>query len=179
MQFDPSTHMLIGKVTSAYGIKGWVKLISFTEPMDNIMNYPNWLLKKGDDLTLMEVDKGKSHGKGMVAHFEGVDDRNVAEEMAKSEIYVERSLLPQLDVGEYYWHQLIGLTVQLVDGRVLGNVEYMLETGASNDVLAVVGANVEGAIDDQERLIPYLPDQVIKNIDLEAGVIQVDWDPEF
>ena len=105
-----------------------------------------------------------------------MDDRDVARDYCGLDIAIETSLLPELDDGEFYWSQLEKLKVYTLDGKLLGKVNHLIETG-SNDVLVV--RKCEGSIDKRERLIPYLPDQVIQEIDLEAGTLRVDWDPEF
>ncbi|WP_426417208.1 ribosome maturation factor RimM [Aestuariirhabdus sp. LZHN29] len=176
--------VVLGRITTVYGVKGWVKVHSYTEPMDNILNYPQWTLRQQGRLQTVEIDQARQHGKGLVVRLKGCDDREVARAYTASEILVERSQLPELDSGEYYWNQLQGLKVivdsETEDGRVevllLGKVAQLMETGA-NDVL-VVRASKE-SIDERERLVPYLPDQVIKEVNLDEGFVRVDWDPEF
>ncbi len=172
----PEDYVVLGKVSSVYGVKGWVKVFSYTEPMDRILEYGNWTLKQGDQLTLVEVDKGRSHGKGMVAHLKGVDDREVAKQYTGLDICVPRNRLPELSDGEYYWYELEGLTVVTDKQVTLGVVDYMMSTGAGNDVLVVKGD--AHSIDRRERLIPYV-EQYVLDVDLDIGRIVVDWDPEF
>jgi 16S rRNA processing protein RimM len=173
---EPEDYVVLGKVSSVYGIQGWVKVYSFTEPMDRILEYGNWTLRNGKNLTLVEVDKGRSHGKGMVAHLKGVDDRDVAKQFTGFEICVPRDRLPELSEGEYYWYELEGLTVVTSNDVTLGKVDYMMSAGAGNDVLVVKGDST--SVDRRERLIPYI-DQFVLDISLEASRILVDWDPEF
>jgi 16S rRNA processing protein RimM len=173
---NPEDYVVLGKISSVYGIKGWVKVYSYTEPMERILEYGNWTLRKGKELILVEVDKGRSHGKGMVAHLKGVDDREVAKQYSGYEICIPRDRLPDLAEGEYYWYELEGLTVVTTKDVTLGKVDYMMSAGASNDVLVVKGDSA--SIDRKERLIPYI-DQFVLDISLEAGRILVDWDPEF
>ncbi|GAA5445000.1 ribosome maturation factor RimM [Microbulbifer sp. NBRC 101763] len=166
----------VGRVTTVYGVRGWVKVHSYTEPMDNILQFPNWWLRGPKGWEALEVDAGKRHGKGLIVHVKGVDDRDLAAQLCQRDIAVARDLMPELGQGEYYWHQLEGLRViSRFNGgeHDFGIVARMMETGA-NDVLVVRGGD-----DKRERLIPYLPDQFIADIDLEAGVITVDWDPAF
>lgn len=111
----------------------------------------------------------------MIAHIKGVDDRDSAELLRGCDIAVPLSELPALDEGEYYWHQLEGLTV-VSRGSVLGRVDHLMETG-SNDVLVVKPC--EGSVDRRERLIPWVRGQYVISVDLERAVIEVDWDPEF
>ncbi len=171
---------LLGRVGGAYGVKGWLKIISHTEPRSGILAYKPWYLKRpGQSWARLQGFTGKPHGKGIVAHFDGCDDRDAALAYQGSEIAIRKEQLQELEAGDYYWHQLEGLQV-IADGAqdpiLLGRVSYMLATGG-NDVM-VVGP-CEGSIDDQERLLPYLPEQVIKQVDLAAGKVLVDWDPEF
>lgn len=168
--------LLIGKITAVYGIKGWVKIYSHTDPMENIFNYSPWLLKIDGQLKPVQVEAGKRHGKGLVAKLVGVDDRDIARTYCGLEIATDADLLPELEEGEYYWNQLQKLLVYTESGELLGKVSHLLETGA-NDVLVVKAT--KDSIDDRERLLPYLPEQVIKEIDLETGTMRVDWDPEF
>jgi 16S rRNA processing protein RimM len=169
-------YVVLGKVSSVYGIQGWVKVYSFTEPMDRILEYGNWTLRNGNVLTPIEVDKGRSHGKGMVAHFKGVDDRDVAKQYTGSEICVPRDRLPELAKGEYYWYELEGLTVVTTNDVTFGKVDYVMNAGAGNDVLVVKGDAT--SVDRRERLIPYI-DQFVLDVNLETGRVLVDWDPEF
>lgn len=174
---DPDKLIVLGRVSSVYGVKGWVKIYSYTEPMDRILDYGQWMLNRDGQWNLVTVDKGRSHGKGMVAHFEGCDDREHAREYCGAEIAVPRDRLPELPEGEYYWFELEGQTVVTEQGVILGKVDYLMSAGSSNDVLVVKGD--ADSIDRQERLIPYVPDLYIKEVDLDLGRILVDWDPEF
>lgn len=167
-----------GKVTGCYGVKGWVKVHPYTEPAENIARFGKWRLKRRDTLESFDVDQWKRHGKGMVAHIAGVDDRTLAETFRGLEILVPQDSLPALPEGDYYWRDLQGLAVW---GRepesdaprvLLGTIDYLIETGA-NDVLVV--RPDEDSIDDRERLIPYLPDDVVTAVSLDEGTIEVDW----
>ncbi|EAR10354.1 ribosome maturation factor RimM [Reinekea blandensis] len=172
----PEDYVVLGNISSVYGIKGWVKVYSYTEPMDRILEYGSWTLRKGQDLILVEVDKGRSHGKGMVAHLKGVDDREVAKQYSGYEICVPQDRLPELPEGDYYWYELEGLAVVTTKDVRLGVVDYLMSAGSSNDVLVVKGD--QHCADRRERLIPYV-DQFVLDVSLEAGRILVDWDPEF
>ncbi|MEM5529757.1 ribosome maturation factor RimM [Gammaproteobacteria bacterium AS21] len=167
---------IVGQITSVYGVKGWLKVYSHTEPMDGIFDYKPWLIKRNGQWVPVTVEVSRKHGKGLVVKLDKVDDRDVARQYCGIDIAIERSKLPQLEVGEYYWSQLERLTVYTLTDQVLGKVSHLIETG-SNDVLVVKGD--ENSIDSRERMIPYLPDQVVKEINLETGSMRVDWDPEF
>jgi 16S rRNA processing protein RimM len=170
-------YVVLGKVTAPYGIKGWLKIFSYTEPMDQILDYENWLLRKGVDIKQVTVVGGRSHGKGMVAQLAEVADRNASELLGGYEILVHRDQLPELADGEFYWFQLEGLRVKNRDGVDLGVVSHLISAGSANDVLVVQGD--QDSLDREERLIPYLPDQGQTDVDLNAGLVTVDWDPEF
>jgi len=169
--------IIIGKITSVYGVKGWVKVFSYTEPMDQILDYPNWLISNGGPWESIDVDSGRSHGKGMVTHIQGCDDREIAKNYSGYEIAVEKTALANLEHDDYYWHELVGLIVWTIDGQKLGRVDHMMSAGGANDVI-VVKANRD-SIDKRERMIPYLYGEVIKRINLEEKIIEVDWNPEF
>ena len=173
-----SNSLTAGKITGCYGIKGWVKIHSYTDPEENLFRFGKWQLKRRGSLEAVEFDDWKRHGKGMVAHIAGVDDRTLAESFKGLLIVVDGESLPALEEGDFYWHQLQGLQVwgrepdTSADRVLLGSVDYLIETGA-NDVL-VVKASAD-SIDDRERLIPYLLDDVVVRVSLEEGVLEVDW----
>ena len=170
-----SDHLVIGRIGGVYGVRGWVRIHSYTEPMENLLGYEDFKIRRRGQWQPIVIDAGKRHGKGLIAHLEGVDDRSAAEKLRGSEIGVPRSILPELGEGDYYWHQLEGAEVWAA-GELLGRIDHLLETG-SNDVMVV--RPCEGSRDDRERLVPWLPDSVVENIDTEAGRIEVNWDPEF
>jgi len=171
---------VMGKVTSLYGVKGWVKVFSYTQPKENICKYKTWILDNSGVKQTVKVLSCKPHGNGLVAQFEGSHDRDQAKTYCGSLAMVSSSELPELSSGEYYWNQLQDLKVYSIFGdterKLLGKVGHLIETG-SNDVLVV--KKCKGSLDAQERLIPYLPDQVVMLVDLENGLIEVDWDPDF
>ena len=162
--------VVVGKIAGLFGVKGWVKIFSYTDPRDGILDYAPWYLMLNGEYLCVESDAGKRHGKGVIAHLKSVDDRDAAARLINVEIAIRRDQLPEAQEGEYYWADLTGLKVVTLAGKTLGTVSYLFETGA-NDVMVVAG--------DRERLIPFLRDSVIRSIDLEKGLIEVDWDPDF
>ncbi len=164
--------LLVGKINGVYGVKGWVKVYSYTEPSEQILNYLPWYLKKGAKQHSVKVVEGKKQGKGLVALTDGIEDRTQAEELIGSEIWVDKDQLPNLEKGDYYWHQLEGLEVFNEAGEFLGEVSHLFETGA-NDVLVVKAS--EKSIDDMERLIPHVEKEIVLEIDLEERRILVAW----
>ena len=163
-------HISVGKISGVFGVKGGIKIFSFTDPRENVLTYSPWMLKKGNEVKEVKLQNGQRQGKSIVASLEGITDRDQAAELIGWEILIDKHQLPKADAGEYYWRDLIGLNVVTQQGVELGIVKSMMETGA-NDVLVVLG--------DRERLIPYVQEQVIVNVDLKEQKITVDWDSEF
>lgn len=172
----------VGRVVGVFGIKGWLKVKSETEPAENIINYSPWYLKTPHGLKVLEVDDYAFRPQGLVVHFKGFDDRDQSLALGKAVVEIEKDQLPELESDDYYWHQLIGLQVlSQFDGQeaapvLLGEVKSLMETGA-NDVLVV--APCEGSLDAKERLVPYVPGQFVVEVSLERKQILVDWDPDF
>lgn len=159
----------LGHVSGAYGVKGWVKVHSYTEPREAILDYAVWML--GPNREAVTVTEGRKHSRTVVAKLEGVDDRDRAASLAGSEIAVDRGGLPDLPEGRYYWSDLIGLDVVLSEDHArVGRVEKMMSTGA-HDVMVVRG--------ERERLIPFVYGTTVISVDLENGEVLVDWDRDF
>jgi len=165
----------LGKVGAVYGIKGWLKIHSFTDDQEAILDYFPWSLKLGNKIQSVEITDWRKHNNGIVVKVAGIDDRDIAQKLVGSEIFVSEDALSDLPEGEFYWRDLIGMTVVTDKGYDL--VSDIMETGA-NDVL-VVKANLKDGFGKKERLIPYLMDQVILSISTENKQICVDWDPGF
>lgn len=164
--------IVLGHVAGVYGIKGWLKLKSYTDPPLNAVQYLPLSLRKGDQVQSVAVVEAQERPQGLVVQFEGFSDRTAAEQWLRAELIAPLSALPPLPEGEYYWHQLVGLSVYSAE-TWLGEVVELLETGA-NDVLVVREPD-----SGRERLIPYLPEQVVTRINLAERRMDVDWDPEF
>ena len=169
--------VILGKVGAVYGIKGWLKIHSFTDDQEAILDYFPWSLKLGNKIQSVDITDWRKHNNGLVVKVAGIDDRDVAQKLVGSEIFVSEDALSDLPEGEFYWRDLIGMTVVTDKGYDLGQVSDIMETGA-NDVL-VVKANLKDGFGKKERLIPYLMDQVILSISTENKQICVDWDPGF
>ncbi|WP_286266133.1 ribosome maturation factor RimM [Thalassotalea atypica] len=169
--------ILLGKVGAVYGIKGWLKIHSFTDVPEAIFDYTPWSLKLGGKEQSIEISDWRRHNNGLIAKFSTTEDRDQAQRFVGSEVFVEEDLLPELPEGEFYWRDLIGMAVVTDKGYDLGQVSDVMETGA-NDVL-VVKANRNDGFGKKERLIPYIFDQVIVSVSNETKQICVDWDPGF
>lgn len=169
---DPGRRILLGRVLGAFGLRGELKIESWTEPRAAIFGYQPWTLRDahGRERELHGV-RGRESGKFLMAHFPDVNDRDAAEALRGTEILVPRSALPPARPGQYYWVDLEGLRVLTVDGVSLGTVSHLFSTGA-NDVLVARD-------DERERMIPFVAPQYVTGVDFDAGVVTVDWDPDF
>jgi len=167
----PQGMILLGRLHGAFGIRGEVKLESFTDPATAIFRYQPWLLRdaQGRERELTGA-RGRETAKGLVAMFPDVDDRDIAEALRGAELYVPRSALPPPKPGEYYWVDLEGLRVVNLEGADFGTVSHLFTTGA-NDVLVARG--------DRERMIPFLEPDYIRSVDFDSGTVTVDWDADF
>ncbi len=159
----------VGHILGAQGLKGWVRVFSNTSPRENIVSYGPWYVEQGNEIEVMSVT-GRLQGKNVVARLEGVDDRTRADELTGCRIFIKPEQLPRLDAGEYYWSDLVGLSVETLEGDPLGEVASMMETGA-DDVMVLKG--------ERERLIPFVMDQIVREVDLVNRRLVVDWSPEY
>jgi len=159
--------VVMGKVVGAQGIQGWVKVQTFTEYLDGLLDYSTWYVGNEQEWRPLEVLEANVHGgKVLIAKLQGIVDRTAAEKCKGLLIAVPRDSLPEQPEGEYYWSDLVGLSVENLAGEKFGNVDSLLETGA-NDVLVVKG-------ESGEKLIPFI-DSVIKHVSLKDKTIRVDW----
>ncbi len=168
---SPDRRILIGRIHGAFGVRGEVKLESFTDPRSAVFRYQPWTLRDAQQRE-REISgaRGRETAKGVVASLPGVDDRDAAEALRGAELWVSRSALPPPQPGEYYWVDLVGLRVVNTEGADFGTVSHLFATGA-NDVLVVQG--------ERERMLPFVQPDVIRAVDFDAGVITVDWDADF
>ncbi|WP_141670397.1 ribosome maturation factor RimM [Gilliamella sp. Choc3-5] len=169
--------IVVGKLGSSYGIRGWLRIFSFTEFPDSIFDYTPWYIQRAGQWQEVIVESFKPHNHDMIVKLKGIDDRDQAIALTNIEVFVDAEKLPALSNGDFYWKDLIGCRVKTVNNYDLGQVTDLMETG-SNDVL-VVKANLKDAFGATERLIPFVDNQFIKQVDLTAKMIVVDWDPAF
>ena len=160
----------LGRIGGAHGVKGWVNVHSYTEPRENIAQFRTWILDQGGAERRVGVESCESRGKSVVVKLAGIDDRDAAQALAGAAIAVERAALPPIAPGEYYWADLEGLTVRTLGGEVLGTIDHLVATGA-HDVLVLGGPG--------PRMIPFAPGRIVRGIDLEAGIVLVDWDRSY
>jgi 16S rRNA processing protein RimM len=161
--------VVMGRIAAPYGVLGWVNVLPDTEMLDGLFDYPVWWVQAEGTWHEFLVEDAKVHGDHLVAKLQGIADRDQAFRLKGKLLAVPREQLPEPEEGDYYWSDLIGLTVKNVQGVELGRVKELFETGA-NDVIVVEG--------EHERLIPYI-DQVVLEVDLAGKRMLVDWDAEF
>lgn len=159
--------IVIGRIGRVHGVQGWVRLHSYTDPRDALLSYGDCFLRSTGEWRAARFADGRAQGRTLIARFDGVFDRDDAARLTGADIGVRRDDLPDAEAGRYYWADLEGLAVRQRDGRSLGEVSYLIATGA-NDVLVVRG--------ERETLIPFIMNDVILEVDLTAGVISVDWE---
>jgi len=188
---ESSDWIVLGQISGIYGVRGWVKIHSYTAPRENILSYAPWQIRlPGESWRPVTVLDGRMQGKGIVARLEGWDTPEAARSLVGAEIAMPRAQLPAPAKGEYYWSDLIGLQVQGVDNTPLGTVESLMETGA-NDVLVVQAPHRDVQVSPEagcrkrqsgasgkKHLIPFI-DGVIVSVDLDAKVLRVDWDIDY
>ncbi len=158
--------VIVGQIRGLYGVRGWVKVFSYTDPITNIINYSPWFVNQ----KMLAVSQAKAHGKGIIAKFESINDRDQAATLLGAELVIDREQLPATVTDEFYWHDLIGLTVINHKGISFGKVASLIATGA-NDVLVVSG--------ERERLIPFVMNDVILEVNLVEATLRVNWDVDF
>ena len=172
----------LGRISGVYGIKGWVKVFSYSRPLENILEYPLWILgTPGFETRLLD---GRAQAGGVVAHLtdargRAITDRDEAAKLIGLDIAVPRSALPKARPGEIYWMDLIGMAVQTIEGAALGVVAEVTSNGAQ-DVLVVSDAAVKDADGKAvERLIPFVRGPVIETVDQDKRLITAHWQPEW
>lgn len=162
--------LIIGRFGKPHGIKGFVTVHAFTEPRDNILRYTNWHAFINNKWQPIKLLSAEVQNKSIIAQIEGYPERETVARLTNVEIAVHREQLEELESGEYYWHQLIGMNVINSKGESFGKVIEIIPTG-SNDVLVIQG--------EKRHLIPYLPGQFILDINSNKQLITVDWDMDF
>lgn len=159
----------MGRVAAPYGVKGWMKIQTFSEAVDTLADYSEWYIKRGNDWQIYTVTEARMHTRILVAELAGIAGRDQALALKGSEIAVARDTLPAAPEGEYYWSDLVGLQVENLRGDIFGTIEQILEAGA-HDVLVVRGT--------REYLIPFVG-QIVQHVDLPARKVQVDWELDY
>lgn len=185
---ESSEKLIVGRITGVYGIQGWLKIFSYTDPMEAIVDYNPWYIRaenrKNAPWTAVKLKAGKRHAKTVIAKLEGCNDCDTAMSYIGNEISIKLEQLEDLKgKDEYYWRDLLGMRVINQQGIALGTVKNLMETGA-NDVLVVTSENevaeeTSTEKKHKEHLIPWTMNNAIIAVDVEQGVIEVDWDADF
>ena len=163
----------VGRVGGPYGVRGWLRIVSFTVPPANLLNYRPWSLRLPQRPAAWgcwrpcNLGVAKAHGEGFIASFGGVADRSAAMRLSGAQVGVPVSSLPPLPEDEFYWRDLIGLRVLNHNGDELGLVQRLLPTGG-HDVLVVRGGAAE-------VLIPFV-EVYVTEVRPEEGCIRVRWE---
>ncbi|VFP87077.1 ribosome maturation factor RimM [Candidatus Erwinia haradaeae] len=174
----PSNPLIIAITGSTYGVYGWVKVFPSTENPISIFQYQPWFIKKTNRWNILTLEKWKYHNHDIIIKAQGIDNRDAAvAQLTCCEIIMDSTKLPKLKEGEYYWKDIIGCQVMNLKNNILGEVSSIIETG-SNDVL-IIKTDQKTEQKSKEQLIPFLYQKVIKNINLPARTIHVDWEIEF
>ncbi len=160
----------MGRVTGLFGVRGWVRVVSYTDPPANLLRYTPLYLRQGAERQVVQIAERQLRSQEILLRFAQIADRAAAAALLKGELVIARSQLPPLPSGEYYWTDLYGLAVTTTQGIALGRVSDIMETPA-NAVLVVQG--------ERERLLPLLLGSVVLDVDLTQQRMTVDWDPEF
>lgn len=172
MDAPAGKQVLIGRIVGLFGVDGWVKVESYTEPRTRIFRYRPWLLTlAGGERSEIDGAQGRVQGKGLVATLPQVADRDGAAALVGAEIRVPRAALPKPRRGEFYWADLEGLDVFNEEGVAFGKVSHLFSTGA-NDVIVVRDG-------EHERMIPFVLERFVRNVDLDQGRMTVAWDADF
>ncbi|MGM0430756.1 MAG: ribosome maturation factor RimM [Pseudomonadota bacterium] len=171
-----SEQIVVGRIGAVYGVKGWLKVQSFTDDPESIFEYSPWLLSQKTERE-MKVVEWRRHNNGLIARLEGISDRDEAARLTGADICITADELPALAEDEFYWRDLIGMRVINTDGYDMGVVEQIMPT-ASNDVL-VVKANSNDGFGKSERLIPFIQSEYVTEVNKEEKRIQVEWPSDF
>ena len=172
---NADTLMKIGQLKKPYGIKGWLWVFSDTDEREAIFDMQPWWIKTAVGIKPLTVTAWRRQGSGLVAQFEQVPDRNIAETMNGVAIWVAQEVLPETAEDEYYWSDLVGMQVVNEQHEYLGDIAEMFETGA-HDIMRV--AATSGSLDGEERLIPWHK-QTVMQVDMAGKTVHVAWPSDY
>jgi 16S rRNA processing protein RimM len=156
----------LGRLGSPFGVEGWLRVRSFTDPPEGLLKFARWSVRTGTQArSERRLLEGRRHGEGLVVRLEGVEGRDAAAALRGASVEIARSGLPPPAARQYYRADLIGLAVRNLEGHELGAVDYFIEAPAGA-VMVVAG--------EARHWIPAVPRHLLR-VDLEAGLIVVDW----
>ena len=172
MSFSPhldEKKLLVGKINGFFGVQGWVKIFSYTNPRKNILEYQPWYFVDNETYKVIEITSGREQSKTIVVKVKGINNRDDALQLIGKDLYINKDQLPELDIDAHYWHELTGFRVINKNEVDLGIVDYLVDTG-SNHVLVTKG--------DTEHWVPYI-EPFLVSVDKQKKVITVNWDENF
>ena len=164
-----SRRVVLGQVGGAFGVQGWVRIQSYTDPPANILKYERWQLGRAGQWREVEVEDGKETAKGVLAKLVGVETPEDARLATGSEIAVTREELPKPAPGEYYWSDLEGLAAFGQNDQPLGRIEEFRATPAGTVVV------IRG---ERQHWVPFVKERIV-SVDLDAGRVVLDWDADW
>ena len=165
----PDRWVVLGKIGAAFGVQGWVRITSYTDPPDNILDYETWYLRRAGQWQAVEIEDGRMTAKGVQVKLAGVDTPEQARLQVGIEIGVPRSELPPTAPGEYYWSDLEGLAAFGQNDQPLGRIEEFRATPAGTVVV------IRG---ERQHWVPFVKERIV-SVDLDAGRVVLDWDADW
>lgn len=182
----PADAIEVGRITDAWGIKGWFKVQPYSNAPEALFSSRRWYLqpagqgpKTFESTRRLRISDVKEHSDSVVATADGIPDRDTAEALRGARVFVPRSSFPSAGKDEYYWVDLIGLAVVNRSGTVLGEVKELLSTGPQTVlVISFQQADDAGISKTSERMIPFVA-AFVDDVDLAARRITVDWQPDY
>ena len=177
----PADAIEVGRIADAWGIKGWFKILPYSASPEALFSSKRWYLQPTDKgpktfegTVLLRIKEAREHADTVVASSLDVPDRTAAEALRGARIFVPRASFPTPDNDEYYWVDLLGLTVVNREGLHLGQVKDLMATGPQT--VLVLQAEEDGK--KIERMIPFVSTFVDK-VDTAARCITVDWQADY
>lgn len=169
-----SSSLVVGRIRGAFGVQGWVRVESFTEPAENLLTYQPWTVDSRSGVVTLVPLNGRWHGPGLIVQLGTPDggmiaDRDAALALANADVRVERNVLPEPAPGEVYLADLLGLTVVSADGHRLGTIQELLDNG----VQPVLDVAVEGG--GARLLVPFVRDAIVSRTDMDRGEVHLVW----
>ena len=156
----------VGRLGAAHGVRGWLRVQSFTDPPQRLFEWRTWHLQVRGEVKLLEA---RPQGNGWIVHLEGVDERDGAARLTGQMILVERELLPPAEGREHYRDDLVGFEVKNVEGALLGVVDHFIDT-PGNAVMVIKG--------EREYLVPVTREH-LRSVTKETRAVIVDWPEDF
>jgi 16S rRNA processing protein RimM len=156
----------VGRLGAAHGVRGWLRVQSFTDPPQRLFEWKRWRLQSGAEVNVLEA---RPQGNGWIAQLEGIEDRDAAGRLSGQVVLVDRDELPATTGREYYRADLVGFEARTLEGVLLGVVDYFIDT-PGNAVMVIKGT--------REYLVPMVA-QYLRSVDQQSRRLVVDWPEDF